>query len=52
MDIWICITDLLCCTPEINATLQDNYIPIKFKNKTKEWIPECSDTLVEYQNSK
>ena len=30
--IYICITDSLCCTAEINTTLQINYTPIKFEN--------------------
>ena len=29
MDICVCITASLCCTPEPNKTLQINYIPIK-----------------------
>ena len=28
-DICICITDLLCCTPETNTRLYSNYTPIK-----------------------
>ena len=28
----ICITDILCCTPETNTTLQTNYTPINFFN--------------------
>ena len=34
----ICITELLCCTPETNTTLLINYTRIlneKFKNKNK-----------------
>ena len=27
--VCVCITDLLCCAPETNTTLQINYIPIK-----------------------
>ena len=29
MDIFICMTDSLCSTPETKATLQVNCIPIK-----------------------
>ena len=29
VDICICITDSLCCTPETNRILQINYTPIK-----------------------
>jgi len=28
----ICVTDILCRTPETNTTLQINYTPIKFFN--------------------
>ena len=31
VDICICITDSLCCTPETNTTLKINYTPIKRK---------------------
>ena len=33
VDICICITDSLCCTAEINTTLQNNYNKIKLKKK-------------------
>ena len=29
MDTCICITESVCCTPEINTTLLMNYAPIK-----------------------
>ena len=31
IDTCICITESLCCTPEINTTLLINYTPISFK---------------------
>ena len=31
LDIFICITDSLCCTLETNAMLQVNYTPIRYK---------------------
>lgn len=30
----ICVTDILCCTPKSNTTLQINYTPIKFLTPT------------------
>ena len=35
LDICICITDSLCCTPETNTTLSINHTPIKNFKKTK-----------------
>ena len=39
INIYICITESFCCTPETNTTLQTNYISIKTKyvdnSKTK-----------------
>ena len=35
MDIGICRTNSLCCTPEPNATLQVNSTPIKLKQTNK-----------------
>ena len=32
-NIYICITESLCCTPETNTTLQINYTSIKKKKK-------------------
>ena len=37
IDTCICITESLCCTPEINTTLLINYTPIRFK-KTAEGL--------------
>ena len=34
-DIGILLADSLCCTTEINTTLQSNYIPIKINLKIK-----------------
>ena len=31
MDLFICITDSLCCTLKTNTKLKVNYMPIKFK---------------------
>ena len=31
MNICVCITESLCCTPEMNTTLYTNYTPIKSK---------------------
>ena len=33
-DACMCITDLLCCTPEANTTLLINYTPLKNKHTT------------------
>ena len=33
MDMCMCMTDSLCCTPETNTTLLVNYTPIKLKKK-------------------
>ena len=33
MDIFTCMTDSICYTPETNTTLKVNYTPIKFKKK-------------------
>ena len=33
-DACMCITDLLCCTPEANTTLLINYTPLKNKQTT------------------
>lgn len=35
MDICICTTDSLCCTPETNTALKINFMPIKLKKKKK-----------------
>ena len=41
--IYVCITELLCCTPEANTTLWINYISIKnFKNWIKKLIIKCT----------
>ena len=44
MDICICITDPLCCTPETNTTFYVNYMPIKFlkKEKKKKTMLRCA----------
>ena len=36
MDTRICVTDLLCCTPETNITLEINYTSIKIKGEKRE----------------
>ena len=36
MDIFTCMTDSICYTPETNTTLKVNYTPIKFKKKKRE----------------
>ena len=33
VDIRICATDSLCCTPETNTTQYTNYTPVKVENK-------------------
>ena len=33
-NVYVCITESLCCTAEINTTLQINYISIKKKSST------------------
>ena len=35
MKICICITESLCCTPEMNTTLEINCTPIKVKLKKR-----------------
>ena len=41
----ICVTDILCRTPETNTTLQINYTPIKFFNP-----PSPKNNKVKWKN--
>lgn len=34
MDIFVCMTDTLCCTPKTNTTLLINYVTIKSNEKS------------------
>ena len=54
MDIFICMTDSLCCTLEINTALQINYTPIKlnFKKWKKKTSLEKKKIINIYKNKK
>ena len=54
MNICICIAESLCCTPEINTTLQINCTPIKMFKKeiqlNQKWLPNYEQYLQNHNN--
>ena len=47
--IYVCIIESLCCTAEINITLQINYTLIKFKKEKRE--KDLAQHLADRKNS-
>ena len=41
IDPWMCITESLCCTPEINTRFQINYTPVQNKTLKREKKIDC-----------
>ena len=40
-NVYICITESLCCTAEINTTLEINYTSIKYIKRNFSWLIPC-----------